>query len=48
MPSLKRTYAGMARAVRQEGFGEFADWFETLAKSGKSHADRRQKALDAL
>ena len=41
-------YPGMARAARQEGFDEIADWFETLAKAGKSHAGRLQKALDAL
>ena len=41
-------YAGMARAARQEGFDEIADWFETLAKAGKSHAGRFQKALAAL
>jgi len=41
-------YPSMARAARQEGFDEIADWFETLAKAGKSHADRLQKALDAL
>ena len=41
-------FPGMARAARQEGFDEIADWFETLAKAGKSHADRFQKALDAL
>ena len=32
-------------AVRR-GFGEIADWFETLAKAEKSHAGRFQKALD--
>jgi rubrerythrin len=41
-------YPGMARAARQEGFDEIADWFETLAKAGRSHAGRFQKALDAL
>jgi len=41
-------YPGMARAARQEGFDEIADWFETLAKAGKSHAGRFRKALDAL
>ena len=41
-------YPGMARAARQEGFDEIADWFETLAKAGRSHACRLQKALDAL
>jgi rubrerythrin len=41
-------FPGMARAARQEGFDEIADWFETLAKAGKSHAGHFQKALDAL
>jgi rubrerythrin len=41
-------YPGMARAARQEGFDDIADWFETLAKAGKSHAGRFRKALDAL
>ena len=41
-------YAGMARVARQEGVDELADWFETLAKAGKSHAARFRKALDAL
>ena len=39
-------YPRMARAARQEGFDEIADWFETLAKAGKSHAGRFQKSLD--
>ena len=41
-------YPGKARTAREEGFEEIADWFETLAKAGKSHAGRFQKALDAL
>ena len=41
-------YPGMARAARQEGFDEIADWFETLAKAERSHANRYQKALDVL
>jgi rubrerythrin len=41
-------YTGMAGAARREGFDEIADWFETLAKAGKSHAARFRKALDAL
>ena len=41
-------YPGMARAARDEGFEEIADWFETLAKAEKSHAGRFQKALDNL
>jgi rubrerythrin len=41
-------YPGMARAARQEGFDEIADWFETLAKAGKLHVGRFQRVLDAL
>ncbi len=41
-------YPGMAKAAREEGFDEIADWFETLAKAERSHANRYQKALDAL
>ena len=41
-------YPGMARIAREEGFEEIADWFETLAKAERSHANRFQKALDEL
>ena len=41
-------YPGMAKTARKEGFEEIADWFETLAKAERSHANRFQKALDAL
>ena len=41
-------YPGMARTARDEGFGDVAEWFETLAKAEKSHAGRFQKALDEL
>jgi len=41
-------YPGMAKMAREEGFDEIADWFETLAKAERSHANRYQKALDAL
>ena len=41
-------YPGMARSAREEGFEEVADWFETLAKAERSHANRFQKALDSL
>ena len=41
-------YPGMAKTARDEGFGEIADWFETLAKAERSHANRFQKALDTL
>ena len=41
-------YPGMAKTARAEGFDEIADWLETLAKAERSHANRYQKALDAL
>jgi rubrerythrin len=41
-------YPGMAKAAREEGFNEIADWFETLAKAEKSHAGRFQKMLDGI
>ena len=41
-------YPGMAKTARGEGFEEIADWFETLAKAERSHANRFQKSLDAL
>lgn len=39
-------YPGMAKDARIEGFDEIADWFETLAKAERSHANKFQKALD--
>ena len=41
-------YPGMAKTAREEGFEEIADWFETLAKAERSHANRFQKALDGI
>jgi rubrerythrin len=41
-------YPGMAKAARDEGFDEIADWFETLAKAERSHANRFQRALDTM
>ena len=41
-------YPGMVKIARNEGFNEVADWFETLAKAERSHANRFQKALDTL
>jgi rubrerythrin len=41
-------YPGMAKTAREEGFDEVADWFETLAKAERSHANRFQRALDSL
>ena len=41
-------YPGMARVARDEGLDEIADWFETLAKAERSHANRFSKALAEL
>ena len=39
---------GMAKTARSEGHDEVADWFETLAKAERSHANRYAKALAEL
>lgn len=41
-------YPGMAKSARDEGFDEIADWFETLAKAERSHANRFQRALNEV
>ena len=41
-------YPGMAKAARDEGFEEIADWFETLAKAERSHANKFQRTLDGI
>jgi rubrerythrin len=41
-------YPGMAKAARDEGFTDIAEWFETLAKAEKSHAGRFTKMLETL
>ncbi len=41
-------YPSMAKAAREEGFDDIAEWFETLAKAEKSHAGRFQKMLDVV
>jgi len=41
-------YPGMAKTARDEGFGEIADWFETLAKAEKSHAGRFEQMLKSI
>ena len=41
-------YPGFAKTAREEGFAEIADWFETLAKAERSHANRYTRALNEL
>jgi rubrerythrin len=41
-------YPGFAKTARAEGFAELAEWFETLAKAEKSHAERFSKGIDRI
>ena len=41
-------YPGFAKTAREEGFAEVADWFETLARAEKSHANRFAKLLTTI
>jgi rubrerythrin len=41
-------YPGFAKTAREEGFVEIADWFETLARAEKSHANRFSKLLSTI
>jgi len=41
-------YPGFAKTAREEGFVEVADWFETLARAEKSHANRFTKLLTTI
>ena len=38
-------YPRMAQIAREEGFHDVADWFDTLTKAERSHANRYTKAL---
>ncbi len=41
-------YPGFAKTARDEGFGEIAEWFETLARAEKSHAGRFGQGLTSI
>jgi rubrerythrin len=41
-------YPGYAKVAREEGFNEIAEWFETLARAEKSHAEKFTAALNQL
>lgn len=41
-------YPGFAKTAREEGYPELAEWFETLAKAERSHANRFTKGLEGL
>lgn len=41
-------YPSFAKTAREEGFADVADWFETLARAEKSHANRFSKLLSTI
>ena len=41
-------YPDMAKASREEGAEEIAQWFERLGKAERAHADRFKAALEKL
>lgn len=41
-------YPSFATTAREEGLEEIADWFDTLARAEKSHADRLTQGLEGL
>ncbi len=41
-------YPAFAKTARDEGFGEVAEWFETLARAEKSHAGRFGEGLKSI
>ncbi len=41
-------YPGFSHTAREEGFTECAEWFETLARAEKSHANRFSKLLTTI
>ena len=41
-------YFGIAKSAHNEGLDETGEWFETVSEPVRSHANRHQRALDAL
>lgn len=41
-------YPNAAKAAREEGFNEIAEWFEIIAKAEQTHAKRFKEELDKL
>ena len=42
------TYTEFARLAREEGFDEVADWFETLSRAERAHAERFKRMYESL
>jgi len=47
-PVLGLTLPAFIKTAREEGFKEIADWFETLTKAEKSHAEKFWRMLDSI
>lgn len=41
-------YLDFAQTARAEGFDDVAEWFETLARAERSHAERFRQMLDSM
>lgn len=41
-------YPGLAREARDEGFGDIAEWFDTLAKAEERHAIKLRDTLSSM
>ncbi|MCX6131892.1 MAG: FAD-binding oxidoreductase [Proteobacteria bacterium] len=48
LPGIQLHVSLTRQDARDEGFDEIADWFETLAKAERSHANRFTKALNEM
>ena len=46
--SEARMYADFARMAREDGFVEIAEWFDTLSRAERSHANRFAKLLEGF
>jgi rubrerythrin len=44
----RKLYPEMAATAREEGFHDIAEWFETLAKAERNHAERFQRGVGSM
>ena len=43
-----KLYPEMAATARQEGFHDIAEWFETLARAERNHAERFRRGMASI
>lgn len=48
MSEAETFYPELARQARDEGFGEIAEWFNTLAKAEERHAIKLRETLSSM